>query len=97
MFAWFDAKEAKSFGTNLAQGFMERMPLSDQPKDKKFEAKVKSALVQLSAQIQSFKQKHKLNIYTKAQMGNSFKWTLQEAGYDIKYVNELTEWLMLQF
>lgn len=97
MFGWFDAREAKSFGKKLAHGFMERIPLSDQPKDKKFEAKVKTALGQLSLLTRSFKKEHKLNFYTRAQMGNSFKWTLQDAGYETQYVNELTEWLLLQF
>lgn len=97
MFAWFDAREAKSFGSALAHDFRERMPLSNKPKDKKFEAKAKSALIELSTKIQSFQRTNKLNGYKKAQMANAFKWTLLEGGYDPKYVSELTEWLLLQF
>jgi hypothetical protein len=94
---WFDAHEAKLFGKSLAQDFMVRMPLSVNQKEKIFEAKAKSTLVLLSQNIQVFKRQHKLNIYKKAKMGNSFKWTLTEAGYEDRYVNELTEWLMIQF
>ena len=48
------------------------------------------------SQIQQFKMKHKLNIYKKAKLGNSFKWKLLEANYDPALVDELTKALMLK-
>jgi len=47
-------------------------------------------------QVQQFKKDRRLNVYKKAKLGNAFKWSLRDAGYDVDYVNELTEWLMLR-
>jgi hypothetical protein len=33
-------------------------------------------------------------VYKTAQLGSSFKWTLNDAGYDPVYVDELTKWLL---
>ena len=42
-----------------------------------------------------FKREHKLNIYKEAQLGNAFKWSLTDAGYDSKYADQLTKELMV--
>ena len=95
---WFNAKEEKIFGAALARFFMERTPAADSQKNKKFIAKKQEELMgKLSQQLTNYKLQHKLNFYKKAQVGNAFKWTLKDAGYDPTYVDELTSWLMLRF
>ena len=47
-------------------------------------------------EVAEFKAAHKLNIYKKAQLGNAFKWTLKEAGYQASDVDALTVLLMRQ-
>ena len=96
MLSWLDATEAQKFGTSLAHFFMEKMPLGFDLKEKKFASKAQQVLVKLAQQAEQFKRGHKLNTYKKAKLGNSFKWTLKDAGYDSVYVDELTEWLMLR-
>ena len=96
IFGWFDAKAARALGCDLAQSFMERVPVDTKLSDRKFEARAKAAVAALQRSIADFKQDHRLNAYQKAQAGNSFKWALKDAGYDATYVDKLTDLLMLQ-
>lgn len=96
MFSWFDAREAKAFGASLAGFFIERMPLDTNTSEKAFAQKAEKVLVKMGVQILQFGQKHKLNPYKKAQLGNVFKWTLRDAGFSSAYADKLTQWLMLQ-
>lgn len=93
---WFNAVEAQSFGRALAASFIERLPPAEKTSDKKFETKAREALVKMAKQVAAFRSGHRLNLYKKAKLGNAFKWTLREAGFDDAYTDELTEWLMLQ-
>lgn len=95
--AWFDAKAAKEFGVSLANYFAEKIPVSEKDlNDKQFERKSKRTLTAISTQIVEFKKTNRLNLYKRAQLSNKFKWTLIDKGYDEKYVNELTMWLVRQ-
>ena len=96
MLSWLDAKQAQEFGTSLARFFMEKLPLGFDAKEKKFAGKAQHVLQKMGQQAEDFKRDHKLNTYKKAKLGNAFKWTLKDAGYDPVYVDELTEWLMLR-
>lgn len=95
IFSWFDAGEAKKLGASLAQFYATQLPLEAKAlNDKKFAAKTQSAMRQLTAKVDAFKARQRLNIYTKAKLGNAFKWNLLDAGYDKAYVDNLTEWLV---
>jgi hypothetical protein len=94
--SWFDARAAQNFGSELARSFMTRVPADAKLSDRKFEAKAKTALLQLERSIADFRASHRLNFYRKAKLGNAFKWTLKDAGYDPTYVDKLTDLLMLQ-
>jgi len=95
-FRWFDAKAANEFGTELATFFMARMPVDTQKSEKKFAVKTSELLGKLSLRVNQFKASNRLNFYTKAKLANSFKWSLKDAGYEAKYVDDLTEWLVKQ-
>lgn len=94
MFGWFDAKEAKQFGTTLAAFYVAQLPPASQLGDKKFAAKTQSTLRSMDGKIDAFKAAHRLNGYRKAQLGNTFKWALKDAGYDAAYIDKLTDWLI---
>jgi hypothetical protein len=96
IFKWFDATEAKKFGSNLALFFVEGIPSTKQFGDKAFELKAKKVLNQMAEQIVQFLKEHKLNTYKKAQLANAFKWTLKDAGIESAYTDKLTQWLMMQ-
>ena len=96
MLKWLDAKDEQAFGKSIAQFYSERVPFESPFSKKKFAAKTQETLKKLDLQVQQFKSDHPLNVYKKAKLGNAFKWTLRDAGYDGEYVDELTEWLMLR-
>lgn len=96
MIGWLDAAEAQSFGKTLANYFIQRVTPADKLTDKKFESKARDALEKMAKQVATFRASTKLNVYKKAKLGNAFKWTLREAGFDTVYVDQLTEWLVLQ-
>lgn len=94
--SWFDATQAKAFGVSLARYFIEKMPLESTDKQGRHAARTQQTLAKMQQQVEAFRQQHKPNLYKKARLGNAFKWTLGEAGYDSAYVDELTRWLMLR-
>lgn len=96
LFSWFDAREAKEFGDRLAQMLIERTPVEGAVGKHLLTKKHEAALHQLEQQVVRFKAAHPLNAYKKAQLGNRFKWALRDKGYDVEYVDALTNWLMLK-
>ena len=93
--SWFSAAQEQAFGKVLAEFYIARVPFESPFSAKKFAVKTQDTLKKMETQIARFNAEHKLNVYKKAKLGNSFKWTLRDAGYDGDYVNELTEWLMV--
>lgn len=93
IFSWFDASEAKKFGSELAKFFLERVPRAVDKSDKQFAQKVDAALAKMLVQIVQFKREHALNTYKKAQLANEFKWTLLDAGTPADYADDITKWL----
>jgi hypothetical protein len=94
---WFDAREASEFGARLAQLLIERTPDTAIPIGERMTSKKHVAMLhQLGQQVTRFKAEHPLNAYKKAQLGNKFKWTLKDRGYDAAYIDQLTHWLMLK-
>ena len=93
-FGWLDAREAKQFGTSLAGFYIAQVPVDQKLSDKKFAARTQSVLRRMSDQVDAFKAAHRLNGYKKAQLGNTFKWALKDAGYDTAYIDKLTDWLV---
>jgi hypothetical protein len=94
--SWFDATEANMFGVRLAEALIERTPADGTVGKRRVTKKHEAMLHHLDQQVAHFKATHKLNVYKKAQLGNKFKWTLKDRGYDVDYVNQLTSWLMLK-
>ena len=94
--SWFDATEAKTFGETLAQMLIERTPEDGKVGKGRLTKKHEAMLHQLERHVSKFRDEHKLNIYKKAQLGNRFKWTLKDKGYDDEYIDLVTSWLMVQ-
>jgi hypothetical protein len=43
----------------------------------------------------AFRKQHKLGVYKKARLGNTFRWELKEWGYSEKFVEIATEGLIV--
>jgi hypothetical protein len=94
MLSWFDAREAKLFGSHLAKFFISKIPLDLTISEKKLGSKTEFVLKKMAEQVASFKRREKLNVYKRAQLGNAFKWELKDSGYDDAYIEALTGWLV---
>ena len=69
--SWFDAKEAKAFGLEMADFYIARVKKnSDGLREKFVEKKQRELLAKIAQKIVAFKSTHSLNIYKKAQVGN---------------------------
>ena len=95
IFSWFDAKEASDFGSTRAQMLIDRTPEDGALGKGRLTKKHEAMLHQLERHVSKFRDDHKLNVYKKARLGNRFKWTLKDKGYDDAYIDHLTNWLML--
>lgn len=94
LISWFDATEAREFGIKLAHFYMDRIPVHSTSSKKSLEKQQKT-FQKICQQMVMFKSIYKLNIYKKAQLGNQFKWTLIQAGYDPKFVDQFTKQVLL--
>ena len=101
LFKFFDASEAESFGRQMAELIVHRTPNDPANKNqerlvKKYEKRHEATLLLIEKRVASFKQAHKLNVYTKAKLGTAFKYTLLDKDYDKTFVENTTTWLMLK-
>ena len=96
MLGWFDTREAKAFGTALANDFIRQVEPARKLPQQKFAKKADAALAKIARDAAEFSQSHPLNVYKRAQLTNQFKWAMKDAGYDDAYVDKLTDWLVLK-
>ncbi len=64
---------------------------------KKGEKRYEATFLQVEKRVDEFKKKNPLNIYTKAQLGSAFKYTLLDNGLDQEFADKTTTWLLLKF
>ena len=76
----------------LADDFIKKCPLEviSNLKMKKNKIKYNGALNHLYSDTKEYARNNKLNMYTKAKIGNRFMWRLKESGYDEAMVEKLT-------
>lgn len=58
---------------------------------KTFERKVDDLFLRATA----FRKEHKLGVYKKARLANTFRWELKENGYDDTFIEAVTEKLVI--
>lgn len=97
MFSWLDASDAQKFGTTLADFLIERIPADGSGRKDKSLAKKQEVINKMLLQIEIFKANHKLNVYKKAKLANSFKWKLLDAQFETELVDELTKTVLINF
>lgn len=90
---WFNAAEAVSFAQDIVREINKLFPPEDQkgkaiPK-KIYQKKFESLIVR----TRTFATRHKLNIYKKAQLLNTIKWELREAGHEDEFIDNLIVFL----
>lgn len=86
-----------SFAKSLADDIAKRYPpqLDQQPGKRPSVNRLTRILEDVCAKGVSFQQQHRLGWLGKAQLGNSFRWSLQEMGYQKDFVDFATEALVV--
>lgn len=90
-------KQIDEFAKSLADAVAKRYPPAlDKAKDRIVSVnRITRVLEDALQQAVEFKQQHKLGVYKKARLGNSFRWELTERGYSKKFVEVATEGLIV--
>lgn len=90
-------KDVDAFAKTLALDLAKRYPPAlDKGGERKLSQKrLTSLLEDTFGKAVSFKNEHKLGVYKKARLGNTFRWELQELGYSEKFVETATEGLVV--
>jgi hypothetical protein len=97
IFGSVSSKDVDSFAANLASDLAKRYPPAlDKGGERKISQKrLTSILEDIFARAVDFRTQHKLGVYKKARLGNTFRWELQEMGYSEKFVEVATEGLIV--
>jgi hypothetical protein len=57
--------------------------------------KIVSTLEEICRKALGFKEQHKLGIYKKARLGNTFRWELTSMGYEKAFAEDVTQRLIV--
>jgi hypothetical protein len=97
LFGSVSGKDVDAFAKTLAQELAKRYPPAlDKGSERKISQKrLTSILEDTFTRALEFKKLHKLGVYKKARLGNTFRWELQEMGFSEKFVEIATEGLIV--
>lgn len=95
-FSLFSSRKHDDFASYLALDFINSCPpaLVYSLRNRKDSNKFNKAINRLYKQAHDYYTHNKLNLYTKARIGNKFMWSLKEAGYDDGLIEELTNGIL---
>lgn len=91
--ALFHRAPINAFALSLAQDIAKRYPpaLDQQPGKRPSVNRLTRILEDACAKAVSFQVEHRLGWVGKARLGNAFRWSLQEMGYQKDFVDFATE------
>lgn len=97
LFGSVSGKEVDRFAKQLAQDVAKQYPPAlDQGGERTLsEKRLTRILEEACKQAAAFRAQHKLGVYKKARLGNTFRWELEELGYSKKFIETATEGLVV--
>ena len=97
LFGSTSGNDIDTFAKALAQDLAKRYPPAlDKGTERKISQKrLTTILEDTYTRAVAYKTEHKLGVYKKARLGNSFRWELQDMGYSEKFVELATEGLIV--
>lgn len=97
LFGTVSSKQVDEFAKSLAQEIAKRYPPAlDKGAQRKLSPKRLTAILEETFnKATEFNAQHKLGVYKKARLGNTFRWELKELGYSDKFVEIATEGLVV--
>ena len=93
LFGSTSGNDIDTFAKALAQDLAKRYPPAlDKGTERKISQKrLTTILEDTYTRAVAYKTEHKLGVYKKARLGNTFRWELQDMGYSEKFVELATE------
>lgn len=98
LFGSVSSKQVDEFAKSLAQDIAKRYPptMDSGAAERKISQKRLSTILEESFnKAVAFKNQHKLGVYKKARLSNTFRWELQELGYSEKFIEVAIEGLVV--
>ena len=97
LFGSVSGKQVDEFSKTLAQELAKRYPPAlDRGNERRISQKrLTMILEETFNRAKDFRKQHKLGVYKKARLGNTFRWELQDMGYSEKFVEVATEGLII--
>ena len=97
LFGSVSGKQVDEFAKTLAQELAKRYPPAlDKGGERRISQKRMTTILEDTFnRAAEFKKQHRLGVYKKARLGNTFRWELQEMGYSEKFVELATEGLIV--
>lgn len=97
LFGSVSGKEVDRFAKQLAQEVAKQYPPAlDKGGERTLsEKRLTRILEDVCKQAATFREEHKLGVYKKARLGNTFRWELEELGYSKKFIETATEGLVI--
>lgn len=84
---------AKSLALELAKQYPQSLDQGGGPRLS--QRKLTAILEGIYSTAIEFRNQHKLGVYKKARLGNTFRWELEEMGYSKKFIETATEGLIV--
>jgi hypothetical protein len=90
-------KDVDAFAKTLALDLAKRYPpaLDKNGERKLSQKRLTTILEETYNKAIAFKNEHKLGVYKKARLGNTFRWERTELGYSEKFIETATEGLVV--
>jgi len=97
LFGTVSSKDVDAFAKQLADELAKRYPPAlDQTSGQTLsEKRLTRILEDVCNKAVAYKNEHKLGVYKKARLGNTFRWELEERGYTKVFIETATEGLVV--
>jgi hypothetical protein len=97
LFGSVSSKDVDAFAKQLADELAKRYPPAKEQAGQQAasEKRLSSILEDICNKALRFKNEHKLGVYKKARLGNTFRWELEERGYSKMFIETATEGLVV--
>ncbi|HKA42725.1 MAG TPA: hypothetical protein VKF40_12120 [Burkholderiales bacterium] len=98
LFGGVSGKDVDQFAKSLALDIAKRYPpaMDKGSAERKISQKRLSVILEDTlSKATTYRNQHKLGVYKKARLSNTFRWELQELGYSPEFINIATEGLVV--
>ena len=99
IFGSVSSKQVDEFAKELARELAQRCPPESTHPDSRTRVTPRmlvSTLDDICSKALKFRSEHKLGVYKKARLGNTFRWELTDLGFDKRFAEDATQRLIVR-